>query len=33
MKFVKVLAAVAFAVALSASLAIAADKKDEKKKG
>ncbi len=31
MKFVKVLAAVAFAVALSASLAIAADKKDEKK--
>ena len=31
MKFVKVLVAVAFAVALTASLAIAADKKDEKK--
>ena len=31
MKFVKVLAAVAFAVALTTSLAIAADKKDEKK--
>ena len=30
MKFVKVLVAVAFAVALTASLAIAADKKDEK---
>ncbi|MFM8470513.1 MAG: hypothetical protein ACKODH_11175 [Limisphaerales bacterium] len=32
MKFVKVLAAVAFAVALTASLAVAADKKDEKAK-
>lgn len=31
MKFVKILAAVAFAVALTASLALAADKKDEKK--
>ena len=31
MKFVKILTAVAFAVALTASLAIAADKKDEKK--
>jgi hypothetical protein len=32
MKFVKVLAAVAFALALTASLAVAADKKDEKAK-
>ena len=31
MKFVKVLAAVAFAVALTTSLALAADKKDDKK--
>lgn len=32
MKFVKVLAAVAFAVALSTTLALAADKKDDAKK-